>query len=92
MAQQTSVYVVLTFHPGWISAYLHRKTGQGRAARRQLLTTVHVPERPQGDVADTLEAVARELRLPPMQRWQPPLPGLGGPRGGGGGSKGSTLT
>lgn len=83
---QESIYVVLTSHPGFTTAYIHSKRGQGRSARRSLLATVHVPEPTQGDLTHVLEAVAHEMRLPPSARWQPPLPGLGGPRGGGGGS------
>lgn len=88
LSTDTSVYVVLQLRPGYITAYAHRKKGIGRAARRELLIAVHVPEPVSGDLTTVLEAVAAEMRLPPLARWQPPLPGLGGPRGGGGGSEG----
>lgn len=80
-----SIYVVLLFQPGHCTAYVNRKRGQGRSARRELIATVYVPEPVRGDLTHVLEAVAAELRLPHAERWLPAPRGAGAPRGASGG-------
>lgn len=66
-------YLVLRVMPGYTAAYLHVRTGAGRAARRRLLETVRVPIRLTRDaLPDVLRAVAAELQRDAADRWQPP--------------------
>jgi hypothetical protein len=77
----SSVYVVLVEGQGYTAAYVHRKKGRGRAARRELVTVARVPLTRRTPLPDVLEAVAAQLRLPPLARFQPPPPAPGSPGG-----------
>jgi len=66
-------YVVLRIARGYITAYVHVGTGEGRARRRQLLHTVYWPHVPEDDLTDVLRGVAAQIALPPSERWRPRL-------------------
>lgn len=73
-------YVVMWARGEWTTVTGNYRQGQGRAARRSLLWTVHVPVALTPDTFPAvLRAVAEALETPPSQRSLPPPGGLGSP-------------
>lgn len=68
-----TVYIVWVRRQWGYTVYVNQKTGTGRAARRHLKGTYHVPDA-QGTASPTalLRVLADEMALPPMRRWNPP--------------------
>lgn len=72
MSNLSNPWVVLRPCGSWTTAYVHDSTGQGRAKRRSLVVTVHVPIPLASDtLSNVLRAVAQQIDLPPIARWQP---------------------
>lgn len=55
----------------YVVASLTERYGEGRQARRRLLSTVRVPHTPDTMPGDVLRAVATQWETPVLQRWQP---------------------
>lgn len=72
MSKISNPFVVLRPCGAWTTAYVHDSTGQGRAKRRHLVVVVHVPiPMSEATFTDVLRAVAQQIDLPPVARWQP---------------------
>jgi hypothetical protein len=74
MRESENPFVVFRAGPGFWTAYVNVKTGEGRAARRRLVGTFHLPVRgsdPSGP--QLLRALATQMELPPSDRWTPAL-------------------
>lgn len=70
---------------GYTALHIWSVTGSGRGVRRSRVYSVRVPHAlDRNSLPSVLRAAARELEIPPSQRYAPAPGGSGAPGGGGG--------